>query len=205
MKPGPFITLFALLARVDEKTLAVHARALRDAGVLDKGGRGRSAIEVDHVYLAKLLTSRMATDRPANAVEAFHRFAGMQLANGDMHLMVKSVLPDPDHKLIDFMTAICDPSNPLPAISDFEISFDGTVMVTVRTDKTVLMYVDRDWIRGSVNALGAAAGDNAVVQTVLSDAAASQNSMLGIVESRSFTSTWLQAVKDIAFSTGEGK
>lgn len=204
MKPGPFITLFALLARVDEKTLAVHARALRDAGVLDKGGRGRSAIEVDHVYFAKLLTSRMATDRPANAVEAFHRFSGMQLSNVDKHGWVKSVLPDPDHKLIDFMTAICDPANRLPDRSDFEVSFDGAAMATVRTDKAVLSYVDRDWVEGRVNALGAA-GNNAAVQSVLSEAAASQNSMLGIVESRSFTSTWLQAVKDIAFPIGPGK
>lgn len=199
MKPGPFITLFALLARVDEKTLAVHARALREAGVLDKGGRGRSAIEVDHVYFAKLLTSRMATDKPARAVEAYNRFEGMQLANPGMHRLVKRLLPDPDHRLIDFITAISNPANALPAAFDFEVSFDGSAMVTVRAGKSLLMYVDRNWIASGVDALGAAAGDDAAVQKVLANAAASENSMLGIVESRSFTSTWLQALKSIVF------
>lgn len=205
MKPGPFITLFALLARVDEKTLAVHARALRDAGVLDKGGRGRSAIEVDHVYLAKLLTSRMATDKPARAVEAYRRFEGMQLSRSNGHRLVKSILPDPDHTLIDFMTAICDPANRLPAASEFEVRFDGSAMVTVRTGKSVLMYLDRNWIESGMDALRAAAGDDAAVQNALSHAAFSENALHGIVESRSFTSTWLQSLKSLVFPIGADK
>lgn len=203
MKPGPFVTLFASLARVDEKTLAVHARAMRDAGVLDKAGRGRSALEVDHIYLAKLLTSRMATDKPARAVDAYQRFEGMQLASATGHRLVKSLLPDPDHKLIDFMTAICDPANVLPAAMDFEVSFDGAAMVTVRAGKLLLMYVDRAGIEKGMEALRAADRDNAAAQKVLAHAAGSENALHGIVESRSFTSTWLQAVKNIVFPQDE--
>ena len=201
MKPGPFTTVFALLARVDEKTLAVHVRALRDAGVLDKGGRGRSGIEVDHVYLAKLLISRMATDKPARAVEAYQRFESMQLSNPRGHEMVKSVLPDPDHTLLDFMTAICDPANQLPATFDFEVCFEGSSMATVRGRNTTLMYVDRNWIESTTDALTATDGDDPAIKKILADAASSENSRHGIVESRSFTSTWLQALKDILFST----
>lgn len=191
-----------MLARVDEKTLVVHARALRDAGVLDKGGRGRSAIEVDHVYLAKLLTSRMGTDKPARAVEAYERFSGLQLSTEWNHHLVESMLPDPDHRLIDFMTVICDPAVTLSSEHQFEVAFIGSAIVEVRTEQGTLIYIDREYFNSTAAELSAVEGDGETRSNILGKAAASMHSLIGITESRSFTSDWLEFFKGITLRGG---
>ncbi|WP_290689408.1 MULTISPECIES: hypothetical protein [unclassified Haematobacter] len=199
MKPGPFVSLVALLGRLDEKTLAVHARALRDAGILEKGGRGRSGLEVDHVYLAKLLISRMGTASPARAVETYQRFAAMQMPHDAGHWLIQSRLPNPDHTLLDLITLLCDPAAPLSPKTPFEVTFIGSAMVEVKIGKETLTYIDRNELEKGAAEFVAAEGSDDELAKLRVQAFLSPMSMHGIVESRTFNSQWLQMLKDLLF------
>jgi hypothetical protein len=199
MKPGPFVNIFALLARVDEKSLTVFDRNLKAAKILPVGGRGPSARDVDHEYFAKLLIARMATDKPARAVESFQRFSNMQLANEDMHRNVASLLADKDHNLLDLFRVICDPKVRLPADREFTISFTGQALVEVHQEKFDLTYIDRDLLAASTQAMLAAKGNSDRELDFLIICRDSSMSLHGIQESRSFTSTWLEDAKRLVF------
>ncbi|WP_217643946.1 hypothetical protein [Gemmobacter aquatilis] len=147
----------------------------------------------------------MGTDKPARAVEAFQRFAGMQLLNTGMHGEVASLLPDPDHSLLDFMVRICDPALDLNVTPEFEVSFVGAAAVDViRAGKTVLMYGDRAGLEHDAAALAEAQGDAEREEKILFRAYMGKNALHGIVESRSFTSTWLQGLKSMVFAARGG-
>lgn len=196
MKPGPFIKAFSALARIEENTLRVHARTLRDAGILKKSGRGNSAIEVDNEYLAALLISRMATDRPSHAVEAYRRFADMQLLNESDHYMVESVIQKPDHTLSEFMVAICDPALSLNRAYDFTVTFLGDAIVDVSLQGCTMTYCKRDELATHTAMISTSRGDSEKEALAKASIFHSQSSLQGIIESRQFSSTWLELVKD---------
>lgn len=206
MKPGPFVSLLAELARVDEKTLALHARELKRADVLEKRGRGTSATDVDASYLARLLISRMGTDKPVRAVAAFEKLHSMQLPDGEMARFAGS-LP-PDHTLLDFMEMICDPALQLKPEHGFTVTFVGMAQVIVEPNngkKNGLMYVDRREIESATNEFMAAQGSSEALRELARKLHVSDLNLNGIVESRSFTSYWLQMVKRAVFADAVGR
>ena len=207
MKPGPFISHLAAAARVEEKTLSVLARALRDADILEKGPRGINAIEVDHVYLAKTLIGRMGTDKPARAVAAFGRFSAMQMLSSGGHQFVKSQLPDPDHSLLDFMVEICKPTVDLTKGGEFEVRFVGSAAVdVVRDGEIFLMYGDSKGLEKRTAEMREAVQDKSgeKLRALMLSSFSDENSLHGIVETRSFTSTWLQELKTVVLADRGG-
>lgn len=199
MKPGPFILAFAALARFDEKTLPVHARALRDAGILPKGGRGASALEVDHHYMAKLLISRLGTDKPARGVEAFNRLAGMQLVEPHMLDAFRGTQLADDHTALDFMTMICDPNLTLKSEDEFTVEVILPALIEVKSEKYHLIYQNRAEWNALVKQVAETRDDPEKRALLEAETYFSETSLQGVTESRSFTSTWLQAFKNFAF------
>lgn len=74
-----FIEIIAEAYRVDEKTVALFARLLREAGMLTSGGRGRHAPHMQPIDAARMTIALLATDKPARAVERLQRFAKITL------------------------------------------------------------------------------------------------------------------------------
>lgn len=114
MHPGPFNTFLAKACAVDEKTVTVFTRELKEAGLITSGGRGRSAPHMLPVDAARVLIALMATDRPSEAVEAVERWRAMHLRHdacvgdlpeniaGDLTLeqaLVRLLAVDPDPKI----------------------------------------------------------------------------------------------------------
>ncbi|AUQ55168.1 hypothetical protein [Phaeobacter inhibens] len=71
MKAGPFIATIAEFYGVDEKTVRLIARLLREAGHLTQGPRGRGAPHMTPKDAATLTLALLATQSPAQSVEAF--------------------------------------------------------------------------------------------------------------------------------------
>jgi hypothetical protein len=69
MKSGPFILLVARAYRVEESTVRLYARALKEAGLLTTGAGGRGAPHMGAQDAARLTIALLATDSPARAVE----------------------------------------------------------------------------------------------------------------------------------------
>ncbi|WP_126155716.1 hypothetical protein [Paracoccus haematequi] len=137
------------------KTLSVIDRQLKAAKHLPVFGRGPSARDVDASYLARILITRMATDRPARAVESFERFASMQIANAGHHHWVNSRLPDPDHTLLDLMELLCSPDHDLTKGPEFVIQFLGQAAVdiefiTAKGKPLKVMYISRSDLGGDM-------------------------------------------------------
>lgn len=83
MKPGELTKLIARAYRVEEKTVSVYARWLREAGLLTTGARGVNAPDMTPLDAARLTIALLATDRPAGAVERARRFGAMQIYRVD--------------------------------------------------------------------------------------------------------------------------
>ena len=77
MKSGPFIKTIADAYAVDEKTVAVYARALREAGLLTTGARGVNAPNMTPQDAARLTIAILSTDKPSQAVDRLRRFGPM--------------------------------------------------------------------------------------------------------------------------------
>ena len=86
MKSGPFNTFLAQTCAVDEKTVAVYTRFLKEAGLMT-AGQGRYAPHMLPIDAARALIALMATDRPSEAVTVVQRWQAMrprpELSNGD--------------------------------------------------------------------------------------------------------------------------
>lgn len=83
MKSAPFISLLAKTYHVEEKTLVVYARFLREAGLLTTGARGVNAPNMLPLDAARLTIALLATESPARAVESVKRFAPMTINLAD--------------------------------------------------------------------------------------------------------------------------
>lgn len=79
MQPGPFNAFLAKVCAVDEKTVTVYTREMKEAGLMTSGGRGRYAPHMRPIDAARVLIALMATDRPSEAVESVTRWRAMQL------------------------------------------------------------------------------------------------------------------------------
>ncbi|AZB56041.1 hypothetical protein EBL89_12155 [Cereibacter sphaeroides] len=75
MKSGAFIKAVSQSYRVEEKTVTVYARFLREAGLLTTGARGVNAPDMTPLDAARITIALLATDMPSRCVEAVRRFA----------------------------------------------------------------------------------------------------------------------------------
>ena len=97
MQPGPFNTFLAQACEVDEKTVTVFARELKEAGLMTSGGRGRYAPHMRPLDAARVLIALMATDRPSEAVSCVERWRAMcpRQANDSIGELPELVLGQP--------------------------------------------------------------------------------------------------------------
>ncbi len=68
--PGAFAKNLAEILTILPATMVVYDRVLRDAGLLDKGGRGRSATKRTFLDAARLIIATMSTTSPAQAAKS---------------------------------------------------------------------------------------------------------------------------------------
>ncbi|MBU3028953.1 hypothetical protein [Paracoccus marinaquae] len=88
MKSGSFISLISRVYRVDEKTVTLVARSLKEAGLLTTGARGVNAPNMIPLDAARMTIALLSTDSPAKMVEAVERYRDMKLrtVEGDGNL-----------------------------------------------------------------------------------------------------------------------
>jgi hypothetical protein len=88
MKAGPFNAAVAQAYAVDEKTVVVYTRALKEAGLMTTGARGINAPHMRPIDAARVTIALLATDNPSRAVERVRRFGALPLnkkrCNGDL-------------------------------------------------------------------------------------------------------------------------
>jgi hypothetical protein len=80
MKGAMFINAVAKAYRVNEKTVTVYARNLKEAGLMTTGARGVNAPDMTPRDAAIITIALLATDMPARAVERTKRLATIPLA-----------------------------------------------------------------------------------------------------------------------------
>lgn len=77
MKPGPFNKLIAEAYRVEEKTVVVFTRALKEAELITTGARGVNAPDMTPLDAARVTIALLATDKPTRAAEMVRRFGSL--------------------------------------------------------------------------------------------------------------------------------
>lgn len=131
MQSGPFIKFIADLCRVEEKTVTVFARALKEAGLLTSGARGVNAPHMLPLDAARLIVALLATDRPSEAVGLVNRYMGLpvhqSLSTGDLPAAVFSDQPTLEQALVRCLA--------LDPCTDKWMSHDFPFIEIVRNDK----------------------------------------------------------------------
>lgn len=88
MKSGPFIKMIAAAFTVEEKTVTVYARALKEAGLLTSGARGVNAPDMTPLDAARMTIALLACDGPSQAVERVRRFGQIRYSPDTRHSAV---------------------------------------------------------------------------------------------------------------------
>lgn len=97
MKSGPFIKAVSEAYRIEEKTVSIVARFLKDAGLLSMGARGINAPHMTALDAARLTIALLATDKPARAVEETKRFCRFTVATDLLDELAPEFASDPEY------------------------------------------------------------------------------------------------------------
>lgn len=73
--PGELVRAVAAALDISDVTVGVYYRKLREAGLVTKGGRGRSAPALSYLDGARLLLSLLASETGVNAATEAQKFA----------------------------------------------------------------------------------------------------------------------------------
>ncbi len=113
--PGQLVSKLSEILTIPEPTMGMYDRVLRDAGLLSKGGRGRSAVQRTSLDTARLLIAPLVTSSPARAAEAVEDFGVLEchelhLKNPDALTLSKlcGVAFESVHTLESAVSAIID-------------------------------------------------------------------------------------------------
>lgn len=77
MKSSAFTKIVAEAYRVEEKTVTLYARFMKEAGLITSGARGVNAPHMHPRDAVRLTIALLATGTAAHAVQLYQRFAGM--------------------------------------------------------------------------------------------------------------------------------
>ena len=205
MKPGPLALAVAAVLRLDHKSVEVTARALREAGLLTTGARGRNAPDMTPKDLAVHLIAALATDKPARAVALVTRLGGFRLSAPAMADAVASALPDPLHTFLEFMTAVCSPAVDLSG-RDLAIRAVGAAMVMVESrDLPALCYAPVDELDELAGRLsdGGLSDVGALPPDLAAELFDGLSSLHGLVVSREVRGEDVDLIKRVAFGGAE--
>lgn len=145
MTPGELVKLLSLVLRIDEKTFTVSDRLLKEADLLPRGGRGRSARRVTPRDMATLIIAALATDKPARVVDAVARVAAFQMIDPgqDLPYVEKGGL-GPDHTFLDVLELVCDPARyDWPKRVEIEFGCEDARLAWLSINGKQLIYMDR--------------------------------------------------------------
>ncbi|WPZ21626.1 hypothetical protein T7987_15900 [Sulfitobacter faviae] len=78
MKHKAFTEIVAHSCRVPQKTVALFARNLKEAGLLTSGARGVNAPEMTVLDLTRMTIALCATDRPSEATDLTERYCAAE-------------------------------------------------------------------------------------------------------------------------------
>jgi hypothetical protein len=192
MKSGPFIKAVSLAYEVEEKSVIVFARTLKEAGYMTSTIRGINAPHMKPVDLAALTIAMLATERPAWCAGAFEAVSKMQLS-----APVEGTV-NPDHTFLEAVTYLCGPIAPL---FDFEIEVTGKQMAIIKKDDQINAYLDREeLLKGVTLQRDFETSGGAVQHSAFADYL--ENSSMresGIITTRAISSHTLQNLKAVVF------
>ena len=77
MKSRAFIKNVSDAYRIEERTVKLYARLMKEAGLVTTGARGVNAPHMHPRDAVRLTIALLATGTAAHAVEMYHRFANM--------------------------------------------------------------------------------------------------------------------------------
>lgn len=111
MKAGPFITTVATAYRIEEKTVRLVARFLREAGYLTHGASGRGAPHMTARDAAALTIALLATSYPARSVQEFEYYMNLRPDEGTKKFETKNLN---EMNLVEFVTLLFSDETELP-------------------------------------------------------------------------------------------
>lgn len=77
MKQGQFITLMSIVLGVEEKTIRMIVRILREAGLFTTGARGVNAPDITPLDAVRVVIAIVASPSPSRAVRDVQYFGGL--------------------------------------------------------------------------------------------------------------------------------
>lgn len=83
--PGELVSVVASTLGINEATAFVYARHLREANLLTKGGRGRSAAKMSDLDAARLVVAFLATEAAVSAPQAVEDFGPLTLSDLELN------------------------------------------------------------------------------------------------------------------------
>lgn len=109
MKHKAFTEIVAKSCNIPQKTVALFARNLKEAGLLTTGARGVNAPEMTLLDLTRMVITLCATDRPAEAVEMSNRYRIARNSEAAQFTVGEKVIDVPaGEELEDFLSAMMD-------------------------------------------------------------------------------------------------
>lgn len=142
MKAGRFISLVSGAYGVDENSVKLFARNLREAGYMTTGARGKNSPDMVPDDLMVITIALLATEAPSKAVEEYRYFSSLQPCHEEFIEGANPELFGPDHTLRDIMSHICNPKAEIP--SGTEVTFHGTRDASINFEGKQAIYHSRE-------------------------------------------------------------
>lgn len=200
MKMGPFLNCVSVICRLEEKSVRIFGRELRDAGLLTTGARGLNAPDMTPRDLAVMLIALLGTDRPSKAPEMVEYFGKMQLAAPDLWASGGTLPKDPHHSFLDLMLTICDPEVRVP--DGVRISFTGAACASVENED-----LDHELLDGARAPMSFMYHPRGAMQRLVDGKANEDDedrlSLRGIQTTREIAAPCIELLKDVLFRVGE--
>src|ERR1700679_4233902 len=83
--PGELVRTVAGALNVSDVTVSVYYRKLREAGLVTKGGRGRSAPSLTYLDASRLVIALMVSDTAIHAAREARKYGRLPLTHTDPH------------------------------------------------------------------------------------------------------------------------
>lgn len=117
MKQAQFITLMSESLGVEEKTIRMIVRNLREAGLFTTGARGVNAPDITPLDAVRVVISVVASPSPSRAVQDVRYFGSLKPdMRGDSAKLMMPKVADEDATLEETLLACCEDRLPYDAV-----------------------------------------------------------------------------------------
>lgn len=146
MKQNQFNTVVAECYRVEEKTLTVFFRALKEAKLLTSGARGVNAPHMLPIDAARVTMALLSTDMPSKAVERVNRFASIPFSSEKSADILPDFLKDVSPLTVENALTAMFADGPNDRLEVFYVEFQENAR-TVRIEHKKGVFWFRDQAR----------------------------------------------------------